>query len=325
MKKLILSIVSLVLLSSGLLAANGSTPNGRPFIELRDQIIAVLADLNALETRHLALVERVDALGLDLQGQIDAMNIELLTLQANDAQMQGSLVELIDDMADQGQEIDQMLADLSEVNLAIIDMSNDMGDNTTALAQLETEKNAILADMAQMDEGLVIALTDIAENAALIQLLAADIAELDERKQNDVVGTCPAGTSVSTVLDNGHLMCSVSNNVGTVVANTIYGTYLDMDNHVTAHTYCSQYFLGLCINYSTSYSYYYAIKYDYVSCPSGFALSGGGYWTSEYEPLQVSASLPSGSSWYGRFRNYHAGNTNGLGARVYAQCIRVAP
>ncbi|WP_320823901.1 hypothetical protein [Reinekea sp.] len=325
MKKLFFSLVALVLLSSGVMAANGSSPNGRPFVELRAQVIAVLADLNALETEHLALVQRVDALGLDLQGQIDALNTELLTLQANDSQMQDALVEIIADMANQGLAIDEMLADLSAVNFAIIDMSNDMGDNTTALALLETEKNAILADMAVMDEGLVTALTDIAENAALIQLLAADIADLDERKQNDVSGTCPAGTSVSTVLDNGNLMCSVSNDVGTVIANTIYGNYLDMDNHVTAHTYCSQYFLGLCINYSTSYSYYYAIKYDYVSCPSGFAVSGGGYWTSEYEPLQVSASLPSGNSWYGRFRNYYAGNTSALGARVYAQCIRVMP
>ncbi|ATX76282.1 coiled-coil domain-containing protein [Reinekea forsetii] len=325
MKKLILGLVSLILLSTGVLAANGSSPNGRPFIELRNQIIAVLADLNALETQHLALVQRVDDLGLDLQGQIDALNVEMLTLQAKDSEMQGSLVELVENMADQGLEIDELLTDLSDVNLAIIDMSNTMGDNSAAIEVLEAEKNAILADMAQMDESLVTALTDIALNSALIEVLAEDIAELDARKQNDVVGVCPAGTSVSTVLDNGNLMCSVSNDVGTVIANTVYGNYLDMDNSVTSHTYCSVSVLGICVSYGTSYSYHYATKYDYVSCPAGFALSGGGFWATDYEPLQVSASIPSGNRWYGRFKNFYAGNTNGLGARVYAQCIRVAP
>ena len=325
MKKLLLSLLSLILLSTAVLATNGSSPNGRPFIELRNQIIAVLADLNALEAKHLALVQRVDDLGLDLQGQIDALNVEMLALQAKDSEMQGSLVELVEDMVDQGLEIDEMLTDLSDVNLAIIDMSNAMGDNSAAIGVLEAEKNAILADMAQMDESLVTALTDIALNSALIEILAEDIAELDARKQNDVLGVCPAGTSVSTILDNGNLMCSVSNDVGTVVANTVYGTYLDMDNSVTSQTYCNLYILGICVSYGTSYSYHYATKYDYVSCPAGFALSGGGFWATDYEPLQVSASSPSGNRWYGRFKNYHAGNTNGLGARVYAQCIRVVP
>jgi uncharacterized protein YoxC len=311
------------------MAANGATPNGRPFIEFREQILAVLADLNALETKHLALVQRVDDLGLDLQGQIDAMTTEMQTLQAIDNQMQGTLLELIDDMADQGFEIEEVLAALSDVNLAIIDMNNAVGDNSTALALLEAEKNAILADIAHMDDSVLTALTDIAENAALIEMLALDIAELDERKQNDVQGSCPPGTSVSTVLDTGHLMCSVSNDVGTVIANTVYGSYLDMDNHVTVHTYCTQYIYiqgtRICTSYGTSYYHYYSVQYDYVSCPTGFALSGGGYWATDYEPIQVSASLPSGNRWYGRFKNHYAGNTNGLGARVYAQCLRVQP
>jgi len=69
-------------------AGNGSTPNGKPFIEIAGQIVEVQNDVNTLETAHQDLVDAVAALDLDLQGQINAINADIAALQAKDADLQ---------------------------------------------------------------------------------------------------------------------------------------------------------------------------------------------------------------------------------------------
>lgn len=307
-------------------AGNGSTPNGKPFIEIAGQIIEVQADINTLEAKHQTLVDKVDALALDLQGQIDAIYAEISTLQATDVALQESLNAVIDDLATQGTAIDDLLIALSSVNTDIVNLTNTVGDNSSAIADLETQQATILDDIAALDAGAVTAMTTINDNASLIKMLEKDIADLESNKQNDILGTCPAGTSVSTVEDDGSLLCGTTNSVGTVTTYQVYSPVADMDNSETTYRHCHEYAFRnyYCLGYDSHTENTFANKIAEANCPAGYQVSGGGFAITTNERLQVVSSVASdNNTWRVNITNYYEGNTNGLAARAYAQCIKV--
>ena len=317
-------LASICLFSTLAFAASlGSNPKGKPFIEIAGQIVEVQNDIDTLEAAHQDLVDAVAALDLDLQGQINAINAEIAALQAKDVDLQASLNTVIAALDAQGSTINTLLQDLSNVNTDIVTLSNSVGDNELAIANLEAQQGAILADIAALDANIVTAITGIGDNLLLIEMLEFDIADLEANKQNDIDGTCPVGTSVTTVRDDGSLACAVTNSAGIVISQRIFGPFLDMDNFTIVTFHCHPVIGFFCIP-EVHQNLQRISKESFLNCPSGFTVTGGGYSLNGNANLLVTASFPfDADTWFVSFVNTNNGNTFGFNARGRAQCVRV--
>ncbi|WOH38066.1 hypothetical protein RI844_02175 [Thalassotalea fonticola] len=325
-KSIICLSLAALLSTTALAGNNGSGPNGKPFIELAGQIVEVQSDISTLEDEHDALVAQVNKLELDLQGQIEAISAEITTLKATDASLQASLQSKISALAEQGTAIDALISALTEVNSDLITLANTAEDNATAIESLETDKSAILDDIATLDGGISTAMAEIVDNATLIGMLEDDIAQLTENKQNDVQGSCPEGTSVVNVSDDGSLVCGDINSGGTIKTLTVISAERDYNNSVEKIKTCvvpSP--SGGCLEFTTETNYNLAAGPVFAECPEGYVVTGGGLQIrSAIEKLQAFKQKPQLKkglwNWVVFFKNHARSNTKNTFASAVAQC-----
>lgn len=260
------------------MAGTGGTPNGKPFIEIQGQIIDVQADVSSLEMKYQSILERVTNLDLDLQGQIDALNAEIIRLEIVDAELQASLSQAVADIESQGNDIQGLLSALSQVNMQIVDLMNSTDGNRASIEALEADKSAILADIASLDGALVSAISEISENRALINKVEDEVTTLASSKQDDITGVCPPNTSVSTVNDDGSLMCGTTNASGDVVSWWVESRVV-LTNTVVEDFRCVVFdiLFGLCLEYGIVTTYTFDTASVFVPCPEGYKVSGGGH------------------------------------------------
>jgi predicted nucleic acid-binding Zn-ribbon protein len=304
----------------------GANPNGKPFIELAGQIVEVQNDVSTLQQNYDLINQRINALETDLQGQIDAVKGEIANLHAADTAMQTSLTAAVADIQASGIQIDNMLLQLGSVNQQLATLEASIGDNTAAIADLNTQKDAIEAEIATNADGIVSALAAITENAQLIDMLQADVAALENSKQNDVDMGCPTGQFVRTVNDDGSVLCGQANSAGVIVSYRVQGSQMDLDNFRTSQYVCDYYSWGSCVSYHYNYYLTNGSRSASLSCPAGYAVSGGGYLLGGNQDgtIQVQASYPyNSSSWYFDFRNTATGLTANYSAVPFIQCLKV--
>ncbi|MEI8608245.1 hypothetical protein P4S70_03885 [Enterovibrio sp. Hal110] len=163
-------------------------------------------------------------------------------------------------------------------------------DDAIAALQLETQDlqaqiNSTNGDVSDLQ-------ADVDQNGILIAALEAQQTQLAQQldmKQNVIDGLCPDGTAIKAVNDDGSVVCSDAS-----------GGLSDLDR-VIAYNY----------NYN---NYYYG--YAQATCPSGFTLTGGGFYKGYYDTLY--GSYPSGNTWYvsASYSYYYSSVT------AYAICVR---
>ncbi len=328
----IILAVSVALSSTAFAASTtngGKTPNGKPFVEINGQIAEVIADLDDHIADYDAIVARIDALELDFQGQIDAINAEIVIMNAAAQVLRDDIAATSDLATQNGVDIAGLSTRLGEIEGEIDTLQNDTGDNASAIAALEAEDLAIRTEIAASADGLLATVDNLLTNYATADMLNVAVQDLQnqiDNKQDDITGTCGSG-AIRTVNDNGTVQCNYYNDAGDLVNYTAYSPYLDLDRTSVYHdhTYSCGIFGSSTCGYTETHVTSYGDRSYTLNCASGYTASGGGfyYWGGNNRSVDVRNSRPNGNGWYIYFDQTATSNTSGHYGYVYAQCLKV--
>ena len=331
------SLSSTVVFAAGL----GSTPKGKPFVEINGQIVEVKSDISSLQDAHDAIVARVEALeDADFQVQIDFLTAEIARLDAENALRVQDILDLFD-LAEQNQfDVGFALSEIQRLQGLINDLSADQID---LIADFQAQIDTLEMDIATNASGLLGAIADAQDNADLIAMLDTDIDNIQAdilQIQNDLANkqdlvsdtSCPAGSFVFGVRDNGATLdCAAIEASATPNFLTTFGPTADLDNTSTTVTthgpdHChGVVVLGACVGFEhtiTQTTITIGDRSVFAFCPSGYRATGGGWNTSSSNVLFVEDSDPSGSTgWRAFIDNRGSANTNGLTARAIVRCV----
>jgi len=271
-------------------AGRGTTPKGKPFIELQGQIIEVQAEVSTLqdqvdsivatvdsiEERVLANADTIDSLMVQnatLQAQIDANATDIVSLQTQIAALEAENASL------------QVLIDTNADN--IDDLQLQIDTNTGIISSLQQE----LSNYAQLED-------QIAHNAALISALESEITAINAvlaEKQRIITGSCPAGQSIQAINDDGSVVCEIDDIGGaSTIDRVIVGNIAVVGP--------SQY------------------QEREVLCPDGYTVTGGGFLS--WPQGAVIGSVASNNGWRIMIDNTSSFSSYTL---VHANCIQLAP
>ena len=191
-------------------AGNGSTPKGKPFVAIDNQLVEVQGAVSSLEEQMELLVARVTT----VEERVDADAAAIASLQAQN----NALEILVNNNIADIQAINDKIVLLEQENAALlVSITGNTGDiealqeqvaanelaiSNFQLALIQVETNAI-----SLTEGLQ---EQIDHNESLIVLLNAEIDTLSDAialKQDLINGICPGGTAVTEVLPDGSVVC----------------------------------------------------------------------------------------------------------------------
>lgn len=287
-----LSLLISVALSSTAFA--GSSPNGKPFIAINDQIIEVNGAISSIEEQIEELVASVDT----LEERVGANEQAITDLQDENE----ILATLIDQNATDIVTINGLISDLQAENDQLaIDIAANAGDiaalearvgvNESLIASLQ---GAIVNVNIALGTGLANLQGQINNNFALIGGLQGQINNINAllaAKQNIVNGSCSPGSSIRQIFSNGAVACEYDN----TGSNSI--------SRVT-------------VSNSTSGAAQGSWQSVTVNCLSGYTVTGGGFHMHDQTTQN---SSPSGNGW--AVSTYNNGSFSDL--IVYANCIRL--
>lgn len=251
----------------------GTNPNGKPFIQLQDQIIEVEGSVSTLAERVDLLVTRVDS----MEEMIAANDTAIATLQNENAELQSQINMLGTDVTALELSISDLESQNSDLEQQIADNS---GDIELLQQQVQENEDLITAFLLEI-EGLATLQDQIDDNydmITLIQLRNDQISEDLEQKQNIITQTCPTDWAIGAIYEDGTLRCEEisSSGSGTVGTITIRRTSAQI-NVVN----------GSGMNNIIAY------------CPTGTIIAGGGYFGVDGE-THVMDSRPDhiNNAWY---------------------------
>ena len=330
-KKLLTIAVAITLSSTAFAASTtnkGSNPNGKPFVEINGQISEVISSIEAHQAEYEAVLARVDAIeALDFQGQINAINAEITTLNNTAVSLQAQVSDLSVIATTNGQDIEAMMLRLGAIDDEIVALKTTTGDNTLAIADLEAEQLTIKESIALNAAGLLATIDDLENNYATIDLLNARTAELEQEialKQDDISGSCTTSGGVSAVADDGTLICNYTNSAGVLYRTTANSSYIDLDSYSYQQSYtyyCGGWYSSYCTGYRTVYVN--GSKSARATCPAGYTIAGGGhsYYDQNAGTVRVRTSIPSGNGWSVYYQQLGS-STSGHYGYVYANCLK---
>ena len=173
-------------------------------------------------------------------------------------------------------------AALDQINQDLQDQQGQINDATQRIADLEAQQDNIeqqLAgletDVANNTDDIGDLNTDVASNADAIDDLEAELAQVNadiaaltievNKKQDRITGSCPSGTSIRQVNNNGTVNCE-----------------MDHDSQIIT-SYKTRSNVSIAPNNKTSL--------NSPVCTSGYRATGGGFAQSSFD-IQVTDSYP---------------------------------
>jgi hypothetical protein len=208
------------------------------------------------------------------------------TIQEQIAQTNADLDALA---ASTGASIASLEADVSAAQTAIADLQSQISSNDADILSLSADTVANAAAIAALE-------TDTAQLQSDLDNLEAEVAT----KQDVLIGSCPAGSSLRVVYPNGSFLCELDDIITNQIRTIRVGSYVSMSGSYTAQRNA---FSG--------------------NCPSGFFVASGGnrnQYLGTSRNVNISESRQDSNGWLVRFSRSYANSFNRV--RAQALCIR---
>ena len=228
--------------SVAIVAGNGSTPNGKPFVKINDQLIEVSGAVTSVQTQVDLLVTQVDT----IEGRVVALETAVSDIEANNVMLEAMISQNTTDIAS----INQAVLDLQAENVILQaqvdansgDIQTDQAQiaaNSTQIASLQTAIIALENGSIAADANLQ---TLINNNLALITAMQGEIDLINSSlalKQNIIEGTCPDGEAVIAIGENSITCGEIDGGSSTIsVSRTSTYTGLSPNQSKTLYAYC---------------------------------------------------------------------------------------
>jgi hypothetical protein len=217
--------------------AAGSSPKGKPFIAIGDQIVVVEGAISSMQDQIDTLVGRVDS----VEARVTANEGAITTLEDQNT----ALLALVNTNAADITSIEGQIAQLEADNVAL---SEDVSDNTDAIADNAAMIVTLQSALLMVQDGMVDLETNLQEqidyNLLLIGAIQSQITALNtaiDLKQNLVNGICPSGEAIQKIRTDGSVVCEVAGggSSGQLETETIWTrVYINIGHFKDVDTFC---------------------------------------------------------------------------------------
>lgn len=288
-KKITILAIAISLSAGALAAANGSSPNGKPFVAIEDQVYEIKGEVSSLQDQIDSIVADVDTIEQRLTANEDAIT----ALQVSNT----SLQVLVDNNISSTEDINTTISILES---ELLELQGNMDANADAIAAQEALIASLQSAILEVENGLISLDADlqsqIDHNNLLISTLETEVDQINmtlEEKQNIINGVCPSGSAIYQITEDGNVACEAVGGNSSI-------------SRVTVQAYQP-------VPANSSYG-------ALVDCPTGYTQTGGGY-VAHYAPnVFFTRTAPNGNGWWVIARNQNSFDTYYF---VMLTCIRI--
>lgn len=207
----------------------GSTPKGKPFVAINDQIVEVKGAISSIQDQIDSLVSRVDT----VEERVGANEQAIVNLNNQNAALQALVDNSLTSIADIQAEISLLQND--NANLSD-ELSALPADSTAQIQSLQNQIDANNSEIASMQSSLLMVQDgaislesslqgQIDNNQKLIGALQDQVGLINETlatKQSLINGTCPDGSAVQQILADGSVICETAGGGGSGSIETVF-------------------------------------------------------------------------------------------------------
>lgn len=300
--------------SGAFAAGNGSTPKGKPFVEIQGQMIEVQGSLDSLQDQINALASDVLTLGDRVTANEEAIDL----LQAADVTLQAA--------------IDANTTAIGVLVATLELLSTDVETNEDAIVAAETEIDTLQSSITQAED-------DLAAHENQISALQTEITNLQANEalhQQIVDGFCPNGAAIRQIHSDGTVECEADDAIaGAVQTTRIYvsqnthGTNYNHSHSGYWHDHCG---IGYCGHWHNPWTHVHTdgspgyanlnANCDNVYPYDGsWRVSGGGFVAPTNDPnVKVISSYQFQNNWNTQIVNGYPAYLN---LYSLATCVKV--
>jgi len=308
--------------ASAFAAGNGSSPKGKPFVEIQGQFVEVTEEINDIQAHIEGLVVQVDS----LEDRVSANEDAIFGLEAKNVVIEQQIADVVAQAATNSSDIQSALTQIVGLEGDIVALSADVATNAEAIAAAEAEIAELRGYITANTSGLQTLEQKITNNIEAIAALEEQIDNINEAlaaKQDIISGSCAPGTALTDIAPDGSVTCEATGPGYTkfTVAKWahIAGAYQSRwwvchDGGWFSSDYC-HYHYG---------SWVYPTASAYATCPAGSILTGGSA-VSYLNTVSVIGSTSTATvdhpanSWIATGRNHS--QTSGW-VLAKAECMR---
>lgn len=315
----------------------GSTPKGKPFVEIQGQFVEVQGQIGSLEEQMDALVGQVESLEL----RVTANETAISGLEAANVIIIQQIGELVSASATNSTDVANALTQIGDLQTQIDDLRLAPDVNAQAIADLKDQVTTLQNLISSNTEGLLTLQSDLENNYVLISAFQEQIDLINEElatKQDVLTGQCPDGTVLVDFDGLGNIECESLNATAGIQKNTITQLFTASGVQLHTHSYDCGYSHDHGIfsgnrNHWHSQSCYYTEQHGgggsaSITCPDGSFLSGGGFINDHPEAISITENHSTGTFDHpGQSWMVTATNSSATSYDVYAtaDCVTFLP